>query len=112
MKRTVMLLAGNALAAFMDFGIGTAIAAGVATWYGTSLPWYLVFLGGVLSLVPDFDLVPSVIRGISPSFDHRQTPFHRPLLMLPLTITTAYLSLWWRHVGTDYRVMCFWPLHT
>lgn len=127
MKRTVLLLIGNALAAFMDFGIGTAIATGVTTWCGIHLPWYLVFIGGVLALVPDFDLVPSVIHGVSPSFDHRQTCFHRPLLILPLIITTAYLfggSMWaliaglcvFTHyvhdtnfVGTNYGIAWLWP---
>jgi LexA-binding, inner membrane-associated putative hydrolase len=122
-----MLLTGNALAAFMDFGIGTAVATGIAYWYEVSLPWYLVFLGGILSLIPDFDLVPSVIRGVSPKFDHRQTPFHRPLLILPLAIITAYLfggSMWalitgicvfghyihdTNFVGTDYGIAWFWP---
>jgi hypothetical protein len=127
MRRAILLLFGNALAAFMDFGIGTAVAAGVAALYGVSLSWYLVFLGGILSLIPDFDLVPSVIRGISPSFDHRQTLFHRPLLILPLTIATAYLfggSMWaiitgvcvfghyihdTNFVGTDYGIAWCWP---
>lgn len=127
MKTKISFLLGNALAAVMDFGIGTALAAGIATWYGVNLPWYLVFMGGVLSLLPDFDLVPSVIRGVSAPFDHRQTPSHRPLLVLPLAIVVAYLlggQMWaviagvcvfghyvhdTNFVGTSYGIAWFWP---
>ncbi len=121
------ILSANALAAFMDFGIGAAIAALVAHSYGGSLPWYLLFLGGILALVPDFDLVPSVFKGVSPTFDHRQTPFHRPLLVLPLVSVVAYLiggEMWlmiagicvfghYLHdtnfTGTSYGIAWFWP---
>jgi hypothetical protein len=127
MKEKISILAGNALAAFMDFGIGTAVATLVAYSYGVSLPWYLVFLSGVLALVPDFDLVPSVVFGVSPTFDHKQTPLHRPLLVLPLVITGAYLfggEMWlviaaicvsghYLHdtnfIGTNYGIAWFWP---
>ena len=127
MKTKIRFLLGNALAAVMDFGIGTALAAGIGTWYGVSLPWYLVCTGGVLSLLPDLDLVQSVIRGVSAPFDHRQTPFHRPLLVLPLAIGVAYLlggEMWaviagvcvfghyvhdTNFVGTSYGIAWFWP---
>jgi LexA-binding, inner membrane-associated putative hydrolase len=123
----LFILSANALAAFMDFGIGTAIAALVAYSYDVSLPWYLLFFGGILALVPDFDLVPSVFRGISPTFDHRQTPFHRPLLVLPLVVVIAYQlggEMWlmiasicvfghYLHdtnfIGTSYGLAWFWP---
>lgn len=127
MKEKISILAGNALAAFMDFGIGTAIATLVAYSYGVSLPWYLVFLGGILSLIPDFDLVPSVLLGVSPSFDHRQTPFHRPLLVIPIVLVLAYLpggEMWFviagicvsghylhdtNFISTNYGIAWFWP---
>ena len=127
MKEKVSILAGNALAAFMDFGIGTAIATFVAQTYGVPLPWYLVFLGGILSLVPDFDLVLSVLLGVSPAFDHHQTPFHRPLLVLPIVAVLAYLlggEMWFlitficvfghylhdtNFISTEYGIAWFWP---
>jgi hypothetical protein len=84
-------------------------------------------LGGILSLIPDFDLVPSVLFGVSPTFDHRQTLFHRPLLVLPIVIALSYLlggEMWlvitaicvsghYLHdtnfIGTEYGIAWFWP---
>jgi hypothetical protein len=127
MKVKISILVANALAAFMDFGIGTAITTLVAYSYGVTLPWYLVFLGGILALVPDFDLVPSVVRGVSPTFDHRQSIFHRPFLVLPVIIFSAYVfgGVMWAVIagmcvlghyihdtnftGTDYGIAWFWP---
>lgn len=91
MKSKLLFLYASAMAAFMDFGVGTLITSIVAYNFGTILPWPYLFIGGLLALAPDMDMVPSVVWGKSPSFDHRQTIFHRPLFLILLISLIAWL---------------------
>ena len=127
MRQRFLFLAASTLAAGMDFGIGMAIASLVTNWFGTHAPWYVLGIGGVLALLPDFDLIPSVIRCASPTFDHHQSPFHRPLLVLPISILIAYLffgQMWavitgicvlahyihdTNFISNTYGIAWFWP---
>lgn len=127
MKDKTRIFIGNGLAAVMDFGIGTVLATGIAEWYEVALPWYAIFFGGVLALIPDFDLLPSVISGVSPAFDHHQTLLHRPLLILPIVLVGMFLlggTIWVLIAGacvfahylhdtnfmnTDHGIAWFWP---
>jgi|GEM_PF-3563594 len=77
------------LAAYMDFCVGVLIATLLWLYGFKERPaLWLVCLGGVLALVPDFDIVwPILTRG---SFvDHHQLPTHFPLVMVPLAAVVA-----------------------
>ena len=127
MKRRFILYSANLMAAVMDAGIGMLIAALISTAAGVTLPWYGLMLGAMFALLPDLDLVPSVLwRGVL-TFDHRQTLFHRPLLFIPLVTAVTYLmggSVWasiaftavlWHFLhdtnflDDTYGVAWFWP---
>lgn len=121
------MLVANAMAAFMDFGVGCLIAELSFLSFNVTIPWQYIFIGGLLALIPDLDLVPSVLSGKSASFDHRQTLFHRPFVVLPLTVCVALLLggvVWalvtllcvlWHYlhdtnfVDTSYGIAWLWP---
>lgn len=92
----------NGLAAYMDFGVGASIASGVFYISGLSAPWYAWCIGGIIALVPDFDILPQIIRGTYVQFDHRQTLFHRPILMLPTVTLLA-----WQIGGGAWALIAF-----
>ncbi len=90
-------MAVNAMVAFLDFAVGVFIAAMVYQSAGLTAPILALIVGGILALVPDFDIVPTLLRGEVADFDHRQTIFHRPLLMIPVVTYIAFLfggELW------------------
>jgi hypothetical protein len=94
--RRILFLCANMLAAFFDLTAGACIAAIVAMNFGVELlPAQLIF-GSIFAVLPDFDLF---IPILSDTFrgDHHTTLFHRPLIMLPVSILIAGLiggSLW------------------
>ena len=101
MQRRLILYAGNLMAAVMDAGIGMLIAAMVGLYFGETLPWWGLLLGAAFALLPDIDLVPAVLWRGTFHFDHRQTPFHRPLLLIPLIAFITYLfgGLMWAMIA-------------
>jgi hypothetical protein len=127
MHTKFLLLAANAMAAFMDFGVGCLLATLVIRSLDLTIAWPYALIGGLLALIPDLDLVPSVIMGRSARFDHRQTPFHRPLLVLPIVTllgflfggiawaSIAFLCVLWHYlhdtnfVDTSYGIAWLWP---
>ena len=105
MKRSLHILGANAMAAFMDFGIGTLVAAVVAFSFDIALSWQYLLLGGLLALLPDVDIIPSIITGRSAQFDHRQTIFHRPLLII-----TAATTISWCIGGEMWAIITFFAV--
>ena len=121
------VLCANGLAATLDYSVGVFGITLIATAYDYSIAWWQILIGGVLALLPDFDLQPAVLSGQSAWYDHRQTLLHRPLLVLPLGSVVAYLlggSFWalaafvlilWHYLhdidwcGTRYGVAWLWP---
>lgn len=117
----------NILAAYLDFTIGCLGVVLLAQGYGYELMWWQILLGGVLALLPDIDITPILLLGQNPQFDHRQTIFHRPLVMIPVVSLTCYAfggSFWaltavacllWHFLhdvdwfGRRYGVAWFWP---
>lgn len=87
-----ILLGAQAMAAFLDFAVGVLIFTLIANGFGHSPTLLELFIAGWLALLPDFDMIPSVLRGQSTPFDHRQTLFHRPALLIPVATSVAYLA--------------------
>ena len=125
MHRTYL---ANVLAAYLDFTIGCCAIVVLAVTFSVELVWWQVIVGGLLALLPDIDIAPMLIVGKTPRFDHRQSIFHRPILMLPVVALLGYLiggTFWalasailvlyhylhdidWS--GQRYGIAWFWPL--
>jgi hypothetical protein len=121
-------LFANLLAATLDFSVGVFGISLLAYLYNYELAVWQVFLGGVLALLPDLDLVPTVLLGTNSTFDHRQTLFHRPILILPAAVALSWVlggQFWaiaagvlvfWHFLhdtdwfGDRYGVAWFWPV--
>jgi hypothetical protein len=117
----------NGMAAYLDFTIGCLLVVLLAGAFHVELLWWQVLIGGLLALLPDIDIAPTLLLGKSPRFDHRQTIFHRPL---PILAAVAALGYWlgaafWASAavclvfyhylhdidwnGNRYGVAWFWP---
>ena len=86
-----MFVGAKCMAAVMDFGVGALMAVGILMYFEQEVTMYTFVIGGFLALIPDMDVVPSLMRGRSLQFDHHQSLFHRPLLVIPLATPAAYL---------------------
>lgn len=85
------ILLGNALAGFLDLGVGALIAAAVLSSLGIQpVLWHLA-AAGVLAVLPDFDILLPIISGREPVGNHRMTFMHRPLIVIPVVSLAAYL---------------------
>ena len=89
--KKLQYLGANAMAAVMDFGVGALIAVSISALLGVEVSTATFLLGGVLALVPDFDVVPRIFSLQFVDFDHHATLFHRPLIMIPVTAFIALL---------------------
>ncbi len=87
----LLKLCGNAMAAFMDFGVGTFITALLGLAFGLELPAWAYLVGGVLGFLPDFDVIWSILYRGHPQGDHHQTLMHRPIVILPITAIAGWL---------------------
>jgi hypothetical protein len=104
-------LFATAMAARLDFFVGMIIALGIGTITAIEVPlWYLA-VGGMLALLPDFDLVFKTlwqwIRGQRASGDHRETIMHCPMVMLPSCTLLAFLLGGW-YWATVTLLGLFW----
>lgn len=75
----------------MDFGVGALIATATFYFLGDGVPEFAWLVGGMLALLPDFDIVPTIFGGHFVTFDHHQTLLHRPLLMIPFATFVALI---------------------
>ena len=88
-----LLFAGAVgMAAFLDFAIGVLIVSLVARVFSMNVQLWQVALGGILALLPDFDMIyPLVRKKYAGAEDHHASLMHRPLLVLPVATGAA----WW-----------------
>jgi hypothetical protein len=94
--KTIPWFYGNALAGFLDFSVGVLIATLTAHFFGVELAWWQLWVGGVLALLPDFDIAFLILAEKRVNSDHHKSPLHKPLLMLPLVGLIGYA------IGGDY----------
>jgi hypothetical protein len=113
----------NALAGYLDFCMGTLIAAVCAAYAGQAPTVGLLLWGALFALLPDVDLVWPILRGhVRAGYDHRVTLMHRPLFVLVLTcaavswsgtglcLVVALLGLVWHYLhDTPDGVAWLWP---
>jgi hypothetical protein len=90
MEKPRMLL-GNALAGFLDAGMGAFIAAATLSALGTGPALWHLPLGAALALLPDFDILPAILRMREVNSNHHATLLHRPLLAIPAAALAAFL---------------------
>jgi hypothetical protein len=95
MKKPLVYLAANGMAAFMDFGVGVLIAIILAR--AMHLNDYLLnraLMGGMLALVPDLDIMDGSIvhafTGKKMRGNHHASYLHWPLLVVPLVSIAFY----------------------
>lgn len=110
-KTKFLILSANGLAALMDFGVGAFIAVLMAPFFGSEPTLFHLLFGGVLALLPDFDIVPTIFQGKSVAFDHHQTPLHRPLLMLTLVPATVFFFGGVLYASIAYTCLLWHFLH-
>jgi hypothetical protein len=107
--KKLFYLAANAMAAFMDFAVGTLITVLVAFMLGHPLLWWEPLVGGVLALLPDFDvLIPFVISSVTGrpfKHNHHESFLHWPFMMLPIVLIVGiFIS------GEYWHTDKFWTL--
>lgn len=90
MEKLRMLL-GNALAGFLDLAMGAALAALALSAFGIHPALWHLLIGSVLGVLPDFDIIPTILLGREAAGNHRTTLMHRPLFLAPLAAIAAYL---------------------
>lgn len=126
--KTLLILAGSGMGAFLDFGMGMLITtlAAVIVEYPLE-PWQL-FLGGFLGFLPDADIALMIMRRkYADAADHHTTIMHRPIIVLPVATLVAWLigGTFWAVVTalcvtwhffhdtkalSDGDIDLFWPL--
>lgn len=84
------MLIGNALAGFLDAGMGAFIAAATLWALGTEPALWHLPAGAALALLPDFDILPAILRMREVTGNHRATLLHRPLLVIPAAALAAF----------------------
>jgi hypothetical protein len=126
--KNVLILAGSGMGAFLDFGVGMMITALFAIIAEYPLaPWHLL-VGGILGFLPDFDIIPLILRRkYATVADHHTTLMHRPIIVLPIATALAWLiggNFWaivtvlcvsWHYFHdtralSDGGIDLFWPL--
>mgnify|MGYP001615940115 CR=1 FL=1 len=80
---------GIGLATFLDFVVGVSVAV---IWLGKNVPTWAYVLGGILALLPDFDLLFDLMwKQQSTNYDHHQNLSHRPLVTITISAAVCYL---------------------
>ena len=127
----ILFLAAIGMAAFLDFSTGALIVFTLGLASGVNVPLWQVGVGGVLALLPDFDILTQALASRlmdrHSTGDHRATVMHAPLIMLPACTflgwffrgpfwaTATFLCLLYHYVH-DSRVFSvgdidwLWPL--
>jgi hypothetical protein len=88
----LLKLGANAMAGFLDFATGALIISLVAQiGFGFEvLLWYLP-IGGILALLPDFDILWPILTGKKTRGNHHTTLMHRPSFLMILATVVAWL---------------------
>ncbi len=82
--------AENALAGFEDFGVGAFIVSILAIMWRLEAPLWVLAIGGILALLPDFDLIIPILRR-SVVGNHHMTLMHRPLFLVPVATAICFV---------------------
>lgn len=80
----------NALAGLLDAAAGMSIVAALCLWYGRPVEPEWLALGAILALLPDFDMVPGILRGRVVG-DHRAGWLHAPLVVIPVVMLASFI---------------------
>ena len=104
--KTLSYLIANLMAGFPDFGFGFLAAVLTALYLNYPLAWWEpVVAGAVFSVLPDYDIVPSILKraftGTSYDFDHHQSYLHWPILVLPVVTVVMwyFFGAYWGNVA-------------
>lgn len=93
--RKLFDLTGALMAASLDVAMGMFIVAIAHTLEGTTPTYLELALGSALATLPDFDIFIPIVTGSAIRRNHRHTPFHRPLFVLPPVACAAWLLGGW-----------------
>jgi hypothetical protein len=109
MLNKIFYLVAVGLAAFQDLAAGAAFAAILGSMSHTPLEWWHIAGGALLSVLPDFDIVPSIVRRVfganAPDFNHHESVFHWPTFMMPVVTVVA-----WDIAGSYWGILAFFGL--
>lgn len=104
--KTIFYLIANLMAGFPDFGFGFLAAVVTAIYLNHPLTWWEpAVAGAVFSVLPDYDIVPSIFKraftGESYDFDHHQTYLHWPIVVLPIATAVMwyFFGAYWGNVA-------------
>lgn len=103
MKRRILRLIGNGMAAALDVSIGMLIAALIARAISLDIEPYHLLAGALLALLPDFDIFLPVLKDDVGGL-HRETLMHRPALILPLSAIAGAAASY--YTGTSFWLFC------
>lgn len=89
--KKALFVAVIGMAMFMDFAIGVLIVAVMSLAFGVKTSIWQLTLGGVLALLPDFDLIlPLLRRRYEGLGEHHTSLMHRPFFLLPVSVAVAW----------------------
>jgi hypothetical protein len=71
--------------------MGAALAAVTLSAFGMRPELWHLLIGSALGVLPDFDIIPAVLRMREITGNHRTTIMHRPLFLVPAAALAAYL---------------------
>jgi hypothetical protein len=86
----LIILAANALAGFLDFCVGACVAVCILKYFGAPTPLWVLPIGSLFALLPDFDIVYPILVGLDFKWNHHTTLMHRPIFLLPVAAIVAY----------------------
>ncbi len=114
---------------FADIGIGIILSVGVSKIFSVELTWFLVFLGVIFALIPDFDFILALISKCFKNSFIKSYDFHREISHFPIIYLIVSLLVFlfagkffgflfffgtlchFLHdsVGTGWGIKWFWP---
>lgn len=124
-------MAADLMSGFLDFNVGALITFMLAETENIPIKPIHLFIGGICALLPDIDVIiltiQSMVRNRSMTGDHRETIFHRPLIMIPILVVFGYvfggtfwaiivvLCLLWHYIHDSHwmsvgDIHWFWPI--
>jgi len=87
----IHLLLTNMLPAILDVGVGMLLVVIVLSAFDLPITGWHLMVGAILALLPDIDIIPSILAGRSTPFDHHTSLWHRPILVIALSVALAYV---------------------
>ena len=98
---SLLRLCGSAYVAFFDFSVGAFAVFVLSRLFKVDPSVGKYLLGGILGLVPDFDVLYMYVRRGRVYDNHHELLTHRPLIMVPLLFLLAGFlgGLFWASVA-------------